>query len=122
MRVEARIRIAVPREKVWEYVSDPARYPEFWQGARFWPVDGEPTVGLRARFNVWMQVRSAEVGGLIEVIEWDPPKELAWTSITGVDQRGRWRLRESNSDTMVWLRLSYQAPGGLLALIADRVS
>ena len=29
----------------------------------------------------------------MEVVEWDPPHELAWTNITGIDQRGRWILR-----------------------------
>ena len=40
-----------------------------------------------------MRVGSAEVGGLIEVVEFSRAADLAWTSITGVDQRGRWRLR-----------------------------
>ena len=41
-----------------------------------------------------MRVGSAEVGGLVEIVECDEPRDLAWTSVTGIDQRGRWRLRE----------------------------
>ena len=41
-----------------------------------------------------LRVGSAEVGGLIEVVECVPNRDLAWTSVTGIDQRGRWRLRE----------------------------
>ena len=44
-----------------------------------------------------MHVGSADVGGLIEVVEYHPPGDLAWTSITGIDQRGRWRLRETRA-------------------------
>ena len=40
-----------------------------------------------------MQVGSAEVGGLIEVVEYEAPRDLAWTSVIGIDQRGRWRVR-----------------------------
>ena len=40
-----------------------------------------------------MRVGSAEVGGLIEVVEFSPDCDLAWNSVTGIDQRGRWRLR-----------------------------
>ena len=59
-----------------------------------------------------LRVGSAEVGGLIEVVEWDPPCELAWTSVTGLDQRGRWRLRELPGDrTRVELRLAYGVAG-----------
>ena len=43
-----------------------------------------------------MRVGSADIGGLIEVVECDPAADLAWTSITGIDQRGRWRLREAD--------------------------
>ena len=71
-----------------------------------------------------MRVGSADIGGLVEIVECDEPADLAWTSITGIDQRGRWRLRETPTTAArkVTLRLSYGAPGGLLGMIADRVS
>ena len=59
---------------------------------RFRPVDGEPTHRPARPLHRPAQVGSAEVGGVVEVIEWDPPHELAWTSITGIEQRGRWIL------------------------------
>ena len=41
----------------------------------------------------------------------------------GVDQRGRWRLREHGpTRTSVVFRLSYQAPGGLLGWLSDQLS
>ena len=44
-------------------------------------------------------------------------------SVKGIDQRGRWRLREQDDGTTkVTLRLAYQAPGGLLGMISDQVS
>jgi fatty-acyl-CoA synthase len=63
------------------------------------------------------------VGGLIEIVEYDEPREMAWTSVTGIEQRGRWRLREQeDGTTLVTLRLSYSAPGTFLSTIADVVS
>src|SRR5262249_40349580 len=57
------------------------------------------------------------------LVEFDENRDLAWTSITGIDQRGRWRLREApGGGTVVTLRLAYHAPGGILATIADRLS
>ena len=68
-----------------------------------------------------MRVGSADVGGLVEVVEFDAPGDLAWTSVTGIDQRGRWRLRETaDGRTRVTLRLAYDAPGGLLGRARDR--
>ena len=63
------------------------------------------------------------VGGLIEVVEFDEYRDLAWVGITGVTLRGRIRLRDAaEGQTKVTFRLSYQAPGGILGYIADRVA
>jgi uncharacterized membrane protein len=121
MRIEESIRIAAPREEVWRYVSDPERYSEFMVGSSWSPVPGEPTSGPRARSSIAIQVRSIDLGGVVEVVEWDPPHELAWTNITGIDQRGRWILRDCGSETEAILRVSYQVPGGFLALVASQL-
>ena len=121
MRVEEHIRIGAPREEVWRYVSQPERYSEFMVGSRWDPVPGEPTTGIRARFEICIEVGSTDLGGVIEVVEWDPPHELAWTDITGIDQRGRWVLREREGSTDATLRVSYQVPGGVLALVASQL-
>lgn len=121
MRIEERIAINAPRERVWEAVSDISKAGAFMEGMRFWTVEGEPSKGPRARYTVRVQVGSAEVGGLVEVTEWDPPHEMAWTSINGIQQRGRWILHGNERRTDVILRLQYQAPGGILALVADRI-
>jgi acyl-CoA synthetase (AMP-forming)/AMP-acid ligase II/carbon monoxide dehydrogenase subunit G len=123
MRVERSTTIAASRERVWELVSDPARYLGFMHGITRLEPEGEVERGLGARFSMRMRVGSADVGGLVEIVEFDEPGDLAWTSVTGIDQRGRWRLREtSDGRTQVTLRLSYGSPGGILGAIADRVS
>ena len=70
------------------------------------------------------RVGSAEVGGLVEVVEWDEPCELAWTSVTGIDQRGRWRLRPApGGRTRVEIRLAYGVAGsGLAGWLAERIA
>ena len=70
-----------------------------------------------------LRVGSAEVGGIVEVIEFDEARDMAWTSVTGLDQRGRWRLRERpGGRTRVELRLSYGVAGaGFFGWIAERV-
>src|SRR5438270_13023795 len=96
MRLGARIEITAPIEKVWKIVSDPTRALSFMSGITRWEVASEEPTGLGARYRMLMRVGSAEVGGLIEVVEWDSPCDFAWTSVTGVVQRGRFRLRRAN--------------------------
>ena len=121
MRIEQRIRIAAPRDRVWPYVSNVERYSEFMVGSAWNPVPGEPVSGLRARSEICISVGSTDLGGVVEVVEWDPPHEVAWTNITGIDHRGRWILRDRGDQTDVTIRLSYQVPGGILALVSSRL-
>ena len=121
MRVDESVLIAAPRRRVWELVSLPEHYSEFMVGSTWEPVRGEPTSGLRARFGLKVRVGSTDLGAVVEVVELDPPHELAWTSVSGIDNRGRWILRERGDETEVTMRLSYQVPGGALALIASRL-
>jgi uncharacterized membrane protein len=75
-----------------------------------------------------MRVGSAEVGSLVEIVEFCPPRDMAWTSVTGVDQRGRWRVRARSADprrprTRVEFRLAYGVAGaGLLGWVAEQVA
>jgi uncharacterized membrane protein len=124
MRVTACIRVGAPADAVWEHVADPARYLHFMSGITRWEIAGEQAQGPGARYRMLMRVGSAEVGGLIEVVEWEPGQDLAWTSITGIDQRGRWRLRaEAPQRTRVELRLAYGVAGaGIFGWAAEQLA
>lgn len=124
MRVSSQIQIAAPIEQVFEIVADPERALHFMSGITRWELAGEQAQGCGARYRMLLRVGSAEIGGLIEVVEYDPPRELAWTSVTGIDQRGRYRLRSSEAGrTHVELRLAYGvAGGGPAAWVAERIA
>jgi uncharacterized membrane protein len=124
MRVKAQVHISAPAPAVWEVISDPARQLSYMSGITRWEVAGEQPTGLGARYRMLLRVGSAEVGGLIEIVEFAEPREIAWTSVTGVDQRGRWRLREaSDGRTRVELRLAYGVAGsGLGGWVAEQVA
>src|SRR5690242_15318279 len=94
MRIAVDIDVRATPDVVWEFITEPSNYLHFMAGVTRWEVAGEEERGPGARYRTLMRVGSAEVGGLIEIVEWRPPSDLAWNSVTGVDQRGRWRLRE----------------------------
>lgn len=113
MRIAEQIEVSAPREAVWRMIADPARVLDFMSGVTRWEVKGEPRQGLGARYRMLMRVGSAEVGGLIEIVEYKHASDLAWTSVTGLDQRARWRLRERpHGRTHVEFRISYGVAGG----------
>jgi uncharacterized membrane protein len=124
MRVATSIEVSAPPESVWEWITDPGRYLHFFSGLTRWEVMSDEPAGMGARYRMLLRVGSAEVGGLVEVIEFDENCDMAWTSVTGLDQRGRWRVRERSANrTYVELRLSYGVAGaGLFGWVAERVA
>jgi pimeloyl-ACP methyl ester carboxylesterase len=117
MRVAEAIDVNAPPALVWDHVSDPGRYLHFMSGITRWSVEGEQATGLGARYRMLLlRVGSAEVGGPIELVEFKPARDLAWNSVTGVDQRGRWRIRERDGGgSRVELRLQYGVAGAGLS-------
>jgi uncharacterized membrane protein len=123
VRLERRIAVRAPAHRVWAYLADPANYPRFMHDISRWDVQGGRSTGLGARYSTRMKVGTAHVGGLVEVVEFQDRRELAWTSITGVDHRGRFRLRaRGEGETEVTFRLRFNVPGGLLSRVAERLA
>ncbi|QZT62764.1 SRPBCC family protein [Mycolicibacterium austroafricanum] len=123
MRLQRSVIVDVDPHLVWKHVSDPGCYPEFMASLERWEIVTEGPVGVGSRYTVHWKVGSVPIGGVIEVTEFDEARDLAFIGITGVGLRGRFRLRENGQGrTKVTFRLSYEAPGGLLGLIADRVA
>jgi len=124
MRVGAEKLLTAPIEDVWSIVTDPERVLSYMSGVTRWEVVGDRATGLGARYRMLFRVGAAEVGGLVEVVEFDPPCDFAWTSVTGLDHRGRWRLRAApGGRTRVELRLAYVVAGsGLSGWVAERVA
>ena len=123
MRVERSCVIEADRDTVWKTVSDPDRYPEFMANLARWETVTDGSARIGSRYTVHWTIGSVPVGGVVELVELAEPGDLAFTSITGITLRGRFRLRDDgNGHTKIVFRLSYQAPGGILGLIADRLA
>lgn len=122
MRIEETRTVAIARPLLWKLIGDPALYPRFISGLTRCERVGRGGPRIGARYLIRMRVGSAQIGGTIELTEFRAGQELAWVGVRGIDQRGRWRLREVEGGTEVTVRVSYSVPGGLLGLVADAVS
>lgn len=123
MRVERRCVVDADRETVWKVVTDPNCYPEFISSLERWETISEGPMHIGSRYTVHWKIGSVPIGGVVEVIEFDPARDLAWIGITGVSQRGRFRLRDAGDGrTRITFRLAYESAGTLLGYIADRVA
>ncbi len=124
MRLNESVVISAPPKLIWDYVADPANALHFMAGVTRWEVKGEKAIGLGARYRVLFRVGAVETGGLVEVVEFDEPRDMAWSSVTGLDHRGRWRLRElSDGRTRVEFRIAYGVAGaGIAGWISEWVA
>lgn len=116
MRINESTLVAAPVGTVWRYLADPENYLRFLSGIAHWEVVGDQVNGLGARYRILVRVGAAEVGGLIEMVEWNEPFDIAWHSVTGVDHRGRFRIREQGGGrTRIEYRFAYGVVGGGIA-------
>jgi uncharacterized membrane protein len=124
MRLNKSTVISSSPRLVWDYLAEPENWLHFMSGITRWEIAGEQRNGLGARYRILMRVGAAEVGGLIEIVEWSECREIAWVSVTGVDQRGRWRIRDLHDGrSRVEFRFAYGVAGsGIPGLIAERLA
>jgi uncharacterized membrane protein len=123
MRLSESVTISAPAETVWHYLEDPENYLRFMSGITHWEVVGEVPNGLGARYRILVRIGAAEVGGLIEMVEWNEPFDIAWHSVTGVDHRGRWRIRDQGRGrTKIEFRFAYGVIGAATGLLATLAS
>lgn len=116
-------RVLIERDigRVFDLVSDPGCYPEFFSGLSQWrPLSDE--VGLGARYRVLMRVGSIDAGGTVMVTEWEPPRTIAWEWEEGIHQFGRWRLREIEGATELSLDISFDLSGGPVGALVERLA
>jgi uncharacterized membrane protein len=124
MRLNESVVISAPRKAVWDYLADPQNYLRFMSGVTRWEVVDDQPSGLGARHRVLIRVGAAEVGGLIEIVEWSEPGDMAWSSVTGVDQRLRWRIRRlDDGRSRVEFRFAYGVAGaGIAGWISEKAA
>lgn len=124
MRLRESVVVSAPCEQVWDYLAEPGNWLRFMSGVTRWEPVGDIRSGLGARYRMLIRAGSAEIGGLIEMVEWNVPREMAWNSVTGVDQRGRFRVRAlDDGRSRVELRYLYGVAGsGMIGVIAEWVA
>ena len=76
MRVNDSIEIAAPQKLVWDYLADPTHFLHFMSGVTRWEPASDRRSGLGARYRMLLRVGAAEVGGVIEFVEWRPVTDV----------------------------------------------
>jgi acyl-CoA synthetase (AMP-forming)/AMP-acid ligase II len=122
MRIEKQTILSGSPAEVWKSLGDPVALGRFSDQLHVERQPGTDAPGIGARYRVMLTVGAVPVGGNVEVIVYEPERELQWTTITGVDHRMRLRLRETDDGgTRLTLRFAYDSPG-IFGTVADLAS
>src|SRR5205807_809140 len=78
------IAVDAPTDRVWALAGDPANLTGLDDGLAIEPDPETPTAGLHARYRLLLRVGPTPIGADVEIVEFAPGRELAWTSLTGV--------------------------------------
>jgi hypothetical protein len=99
---EASIHIARPPDGVFAFVADAANNPKWRKNVvqTEWLDDGPMRVGRRGRQTARLLGREWTVDA--EVVEWDPPRSVAWRTIQGPASVRSWvRVELDATDSLV---------------------
>lgn len=115
LRFCGQVRIRVPVEKVFEYVSEWRNPPKFLNGLRrFEPVDEDNAYGLGSRFVATVAIGPVNVDGEMEIIEFRHSERVVFHTVKGPRMTGAWDFRVEGDETIVDLTNEFEAlPGGL---------
>lgn len=122
MRIETRLPVAATPDEVWAVASDPCAIGALSDTFLVEELEPGSKPGIGTRYRALLRVGPVPVGGNVEIIEFDEPRDMSWTTLTGVDHRLRIRLRpRADGGTWLTVRFAYDSPG-LLGGVADLVS
>lgn len=107
-------------EAAFAWIADYRNVPRVLDGVSRWePVSGR-TEGKGARFDVEMRTLGVPLSSELELVEWEPPRRIAWSSRGGlIRQEGGWTIVKRGDGVDVTLTIEYEPPaaaiGNLLA-------
>ena len=117
--------INAPVEAVFGYVDNYKNTTKYMKGLTRWEPAGDIVHGKDAEFDVVMKAGPANLGSIVHITGWTENKTIAWKSIEGFKQTGKWAFTKKGDTTEATFDMDYELGGGiagkLLAKAADPV-
>ena len=88
--------------------------------SRFAPV-GKKKNQLGAEYEVYLDVGTIQVGGRVEITDFDSAGRLGWTSRRGTRHSFALKTDPDGDGSRISISLSYELAGGLLARLSERI-
>ena len=105
--------IAAPVETVFAYVDDHRNTTKYMKDLVKWQPTTDVTHGKGAKFAVGMKAGPTTLSSVVDINAWTENKTIAWTSLEGFKQTGKWSFKAKGDQTDVTFDMDYEFGGGI---------
>lgn len=121
-RVEERIFIAAPVEKVFDYIANkPELMPDWWPPMTMQERVTPPPTQLGSVSRFAYNMMGVEIKGEHEVTAFTPNAHLQVTTTSGIQSRFDYHFAPQGDGCELTVAVDYELPGGVLGKLANKV-
>ena len=114
--------IAAPVATVFAYVDDHRNTTKYMKELVKWQPTTGVTHGKGAKFAVGMKAGPTTLSSVVDINAWAENKTIAWTSLEGFKQTGKWSFKAKGDQTDVTFDMDYEFGGGIAGRMLGRVA
>ena len=105
--------IAASVETVFAYVDDHRNTTKYMKDLVKWQPTTDVTHGKGAKFAVGMKAGPTKLSSVVDINAWTENKTIAWSSLDGFKQTGKWSFKAKGDQTDVTFDMDYEFGGGI---------
>ena len=121
-QISIRETIEAPVATVFAYVDDHRNTTKYMKDLVKWQPTTDVTHGRGAKFAVGMKAGPTTLNSVVDINAWTENKTIAWTSLEGFKQTGRWSFKAQGDRTDVTFDMEYEFGGGIAGRMLGRAA
>ena len=114
--------IDAPVATVFAYVDDHRNTTKYMKDLVKWQPTTDVTHGRGAKFAVGMKAGPTTLNSVVDINAWTDNRTIAWKSIEGFKQTGKWAFKANGDATDVTFDMDYEFGGGIAGRMLSRAA
>ncbi len=120
-RIEKSIEIEAPLERVFNYIKDLERQPEWMPNIKSHIITSDRKEGVGITTHCITEEGGRRIEWDSEVTEWEENRKIAWECKPPLKNKGSFTLEPTDKGTKVIFEMEYELPYSVLGKIIDMV-
>ena len=120
-KIEKAVEIKATPEKVFNYLKDLEKQPEWMPSIKSHKITSERKEGVGITTHCITEPGGRRIEWDAEVTEWEVNKKIAWECNPPLKNKGSFSLEPLDDGTRVTFEMNYELPYSILGKIIDRL-